>query len=97
MKIKFTHTSQLITLEDVQAALQSQENLLDSWIQHLHSPSSLELMDLHDNIKSIKLLIARNIGDNNSLAFLLSLRVLTSAWSISLAETSFARLSLTDL
>jgi hypothetical protein len=67
LQIQFTQTLPLFTLEDAQAALQSQENLIDSWIQDLHSPSSLELVELHKNIISIKLLIVKIIGDNASL------------------------------
>ena len=64
MQIQFTESLPLFTLEDAQAALKLQENLIDSWIEVLHSPSALELLELQKNIKLIKILIGKIIGDN---------------------------------
>lgn len=72
LPIQVTQTLPIFTLKDAQTALQSQEDRLSTWIQDVHSPSLLELFELHKNIKSIKLLIAKIIGDNASLTERLS-------------------------
>ncbi len=72
MQIQFTESLPLFTLEDAQAALKLQENLIYSWIEVLHSPSALELLELQKNIKLIKILIGKIIGDNASLTLRLS-------------------------